>query len=133
MEVNMLYSRILIAGATAGLIVGAGCARTFAKLTPAPTAARVPGAGEAAAATAAGVQVTAHTQAWQWDPTDLDTKVTPILIELANNSDRAVIVRYNRISLTDDASNRLQASSTCGENDARGGARRTERRGLMGQ
>ncbi len=97
-----MHSRILIAGAMAGAIAGAGCARNHAKLTPAPTAIRVSGAGQAAAATAAGVRVTAHTQAWRWDPPDLATKVTPMLLELSNNGDRAVIVRYNHISLMDD-------------------------------
>ncbi len=102
-----MHSRILIAGAMAGAIAGVGCARTYAKLSPAPTATRVSGVGQAATATAAGVQVTAHTQAWQWDPPDLATKVTPMLIELANNSSRSVIVRYNHISLVDDAANRF--------------------------
>ena len=100
---------LLVAGAAAGTLLGAGCARTYARLSPAPDALRVAGDEQAAMAIAAGVQVTAHTQAWRWDPTDLNTKVTPVLIDFRNNSTRPVTVRYNSISLTDDAGNRFAA------------------------
>lgn len=103
-----MNSRIFLA---AGALVGAawtlGCARTVAELTPAPGATRISGTGEGAMATVAGVQVVARSKAWHWDPTDLDTKVTPILVEFQNSGDRPVIVRYNHISLTDDAGNRF--------------------------
>ena len=66
-----------------------------------------PGTGEGATATVAGVQVVARSKAWHWDPTDLDSKVTPVLVEFQNNGDRPVIVRYNHISLMDDAGNRF--------------------------
>jgi len=84
-------------------IVVAGCSRTIARLSPAPGAMSVPGPGQGASATVGGVQVVARAQAWQWDPQDLSTKATPILIQLMNNSARSVLVRYNRISLTDEA------------------------------
>ncbi len=103
-----MNSRIFLAAGTMGVAAFSwGCARSTAVLTPAPSATRVSGAGQAATATAAGVQVIAHAKAWRWDPTDLDTKVTPVLIEFQNNGDRAVIVRYNHISLSDDAGNRF--------------------------
>jgi len=103
-----MSSRIfLAAGAVVGAVWTLGCARTVAELTPAPGATRASGTGEGATATVAGVQVVARSKAWRWDPTDLDTKVTPILVEFQNNGDRPVIVRYNHISLMDDAGNRF--------------------------
>lgn len=104
-----MNSRILLAGGTIAVAaIGWGCARTTAVLSPAPGATVVSGGiGQGATATVAGVQVTARTKAWHWDPTDLDTKVTPMLIELQNNSARSVVVRYNHISLADDAGNRF--------------------------
>ena len=103
-----MNSRIfLAAGAVVGAVWTLGCARTVAELTPAPGATRISGTGEGATATVAGVQVVARSKAWHWDPTDLDTKVTPILVEFQNNGDRSVIVRYNHISLMDDAGNRF--------------------------
>ena len=103
-----MNSRIfLAAGAVVGAVWTLGCARTVAELTPAPGATRVSGPGEGAAATVAGVQVVARSKAWHWDPADLDAKVTPILVEFQNNGDRPVIVRYNHISLMDDAGNRF--------------------------
>jgi hypothetical protein len=105
-----MNSRIfLAAGAVVGAAWGSACARTVAELSPAPGATRVEGQGQGATATAAGMQVIARTKAWHFDPADLDTKVTPVLIELQNNSDRLVVVRYNHISLTDDAGNRFAA------------------------
>jgi hypothetical protein len=103
-----MNSRIFLAG---GAVVVAACslscARTVAELTPAPGGTRVSGAGEGATATVAGMQVVARTKAWHFDPADLDTKVTPILIELQNNGGRSALVRYNHVSLTDDAGNRF--------------------------
>jgi hypothetical protein len=61
----------------------------------------VPGPGQGASANADGVTVIARAQAWQWNPTNLSNQATPILLELENNSDRAVAVRYNHIWLTD--------------------------------
>ena len=103
-----MNSRIfLAAGAVAGAMWASGCTRTVAELSPAPGATRVSGTGEGATATIASVQVIARTKAWHWDPADLDTKVTPMLVEFQNNGTRPVIIRYNHISLTDDAGNRF--------------------------
>jgi hypothetical protein len=85
-----------------GALLTAACARTVAKLSPAPGATVAQGPGEGAMATAAGVRVTARAEAWQWDPSDLKAKVTPILLELQNDGANPVLVRYNRISLTDE-------------------------------
>lgn len=93
-----------------GALGAVACSRTFAKLTPAPNASVVTtGAGEGAMATAGGVRVVARSEAWQWDPKDLNSKVTPILIELQDDGDRPAQVRYNRISLVDADGHRFHA------------------------
>jgi len=97
-----MFSRIQLSVLCVVSALGAtACSRTYAKLTPAPTASVVPGAGEGASATADGVRVVARAQAWEWTPRDLQTKVTPILIELHNDGTHTVMVRYNRIALVD--------------------------------
>ena len=101
-----MNSRILAAAAV-GAACSLSCARTTAVLNPAPGATRVSGTGEGATATVGAVQVIARSKAWHWDPVDLDTKVTPILVELQNNGTHPVVVRYNHVSLTDDAGNRF--------------------------
>jgi hypothetical protein len=88
---------------------GTACARTVARLSPAPTATPVQGPGRGAVATAAGVSVIARAEAWQWDPPDLNTKVTPILLELQNDGTHEVLVRYNRIWLVDADGHRFNA------------------------
>src|SRR5262249_40500743 len=60
-------------------------------------------------ATAAGVTVEAHADAWQWVPKDLDAKVTPLLVTLENKSDRPILVRYNRFHLTTGAGRQYSA------------------------
>jgi hypothetical protein len=60
-------------------------------------------------ATAAGVRVGAHAGAWQWGPSDIETKVTPILIELQNDGQTPVQVRYDRITLRDSLGHRFAA------------------------
>jgi hypothetical protein len=47
------------------------------------------------------VRLVARSEAWQWEPRDLHSKVTPILIELQNEGTHPVLVRYNRIALVD--------------------------------
>jgi hypothetical protein len=77
------------------------CSRTYAKLEPAANASLVAGVPDAAAATAGGVRLVARSEAWQWDPKDLQSKVTPLLVELHNDGTHTTLVRYNRIMLID--------------------------------
>jgi len=98
-----------IALAIVGALAATGCGRTQAVLTPAPNATAVGGPGEGAVATTAGLRVEAHAQAWQWGPEDLDTKVTPILLEVHNDASVPVVIRYNRIALTDSMGHRFAA------------------------
>ena len=86
-----------------GAIAGAACSRTIATLSPAPGTTRGlrawrkrenNGSGRRRHGPYAG-------KVAKWQPTDLANKVTPILVELENTSDAPILVRYNRISLTD--------------------------------
>jgi hypothetical protein len=104
-----MYSRNFIVAIACAAAAAGGCARTQAKLTPAPGADVVAGRGRGAEAVAAGVRVVARAGAWAWNPTDLDTKATPILIELGNNGSVNMLVRYDRITLTDEAGHRFAA------------------------
>ena len=84
-----------------GAIGAAGCSRNYAKLTPAPQASIVSGPGGGAGTVAAGVRVIARSEAWEWEPRNLHSKVTPMLIELNNLGKHSVAIRYNHISLVD--------------------------------
>jgi len=92
---------------SASVLTGTACSRSYAKLTPAPGTATVSGVGQGAEATVAGVHLIARTGAWKFDPSDLATKVTPILVEFENNADMPVSIRYNRIALTDEAGHKF--------------------------
>jgi hypothetical protein len=106
----MTLNRIVITGVfSASATLAVGCGRTQAKLTPAPSAAVVPGRGRGAETVAAGVRVVARAGAWAWEPRDLETKATPILIELANDGDGPMLVRYNHVTLTDAAGHKFAA------------------------
>ncbi len=95
--------RLLLVASAAAI---AGCARSYAELSPAVGTVPAPGPGEGAVATAAGVLVSAHAQAWHFDPPDLETKVTPILIAVTNNRDRSIVIRYQDIVLADNGGTR---------------------------
>ena len=96
----MIKKTIILAAMGSAVVVGA-CHRTQAILSPAPNATVVGGPGRGAVAEVAGLRVEAHAGAWQWGPSDLETKVTPILLDLKNNSSSPVTIRYNQVTLTD--------------------------------
>lgn len=72
----------------------AGCASTLA---PAPEANRLD--EHAAIAASGGVRVLARTEAWRGTPADPDGDVTPILITITNESERAIRVDYGELRL----------------------------------
>jgi hypothetical protein len=84
-----------------GAIGAAGCSRNYAKLTPAPTASIVSGPGGGAGTIVQGVRVIARSEAWEWEPRNLHSKVTPMLIELNNLGKHPVAIRYSSIALVD--------------------------------
>jgi hypothetical protein len=107
---RLITNRICVLTAVlAGALSVLSCSRTIAKLAPAPGATVVPGPGNGATTAAAGVRLTARTEAWQWEPADLKTKVTPILLDLQNDGATPVAVRFNHIFLTDADGHRFSA------------------------
>lgn len=75
-----------------GLLVGTGCAT---HVSPGPGARLVEeGPGEGAVAEAEGVRLEARSRAWRWTPRTLDRELTPIFVELHNEDDRSLRVRY---------------------------------------
>src|SRR5262245_59013483 len=97
------------------LLIGAlgfavGCAGLeAATLTPAPTANRISGPGQGASATVAGVTVSARAEVWKFDPNDLEAKVTPMLVEIDNASDRPLLIRYKDFRLATNAGDQYSA------------------------
>ncbi|MDB4917137.1 MAG: hypothetical protein JWM95_4781 [Gemmatimonadetes bacterium] len=87
----------------------AACSSSVATLHPAPGASAASAPGNGAATTVDGVRVVASAEAWQWDPPDLKTKATPLLLELQNDGSRSVLIRYNQITLTDADGHRFNA------------------------
>src|SRR5476651_2207163 len=104
----MYRKSVIVLAIVGGSALGSvACSRNYAKLSPAPDASLASGPGEGATTTVDGARITAHAQAWQWDPTDLGTKVTPLLIELQNNGTHSLLVRYNAIALVDSMGHRF--------------------------
>jgi hypothetical protein len=90
-----MTARRAIAAAVLALLL-AGCT---ARLRPAPTATLVPGRGQGAEATEAGVRVVARAGAWRARPPGLEGVVTPVLVTVENGSDRTLRIRYDDFSL----------------------------------
>jgi hypothetical protein len=79
----------------AAAIAAAGCA-THA-LVPAPEAHRL--AEHAATAETGGVRLVVRAQAWSAEPLRLPEHVTPLLVTVINDSERAIRVAYERFVL----------------------------------
>jgi hypothetical protein len=73
-----------------------GCSATLA---PAPEAQRVPGPGAGAVAREAGIQVSAHVNAWRSWPPSLEGILTPILVTLRNDGTVPVRLRHDDFAL----------------------------------
>ena len=80
-------------------ISSAACSHAT-QLSPAPGAAAAPvGPGIGAVGTETGVRVEVRSQAWSGDPVTLDDEVTPMYVEVTNNSDHSILVRANSVVL----------------------------------
>jgi len=83
------------------LALGTTACRSTPELRPAPEAAAAPsGVGEGAVAVDEGVRMVVRTGAWRGFPDGLATEITPLLVEITNDSDRPLLVRYEGITLT---------------------------------
>lgn len=78
------------------LLLAVGCGH--ARLTPAPAAARVPGAPGAAFLVVDGVGCSADAQAWQGGG-ELPDTVTPVKVRVVNSSGRAIRLLYQDFAL----------------------------------
>ena len=86
----------LTAIAAVALIGIAACAPV--ELRPVDATAGA-GAAKTATATQSGVSVEATTRAWQGEPRNLDTFLTPVLVRVTNASDRPLALRLDDIRL----------------------------------
>jgi hypothetical protein len=89
-------------------LLALGAAATFAcatatELRPAPEAERTAGRGLGATAQDAGVEVEARVHAWAWEPSRLETELTPVLVQIVNGSVRPLRVRLGDFALVDGA------------------------------
>jgi hypothetical protein len=78
------------------LLLAAGCGH--ARLTPAPTAERVPGVPGAAFLVVDGIGCSADAQAWQGGG-KLPDSVTPVKVRVANSSGRPIRLLYQDFAL----------------------------------
>lgn len=89
--------------AAAAMLVAALTACAGQELRPAAEATPAALRGEAAVATDAGVQMAASTGAWQARPFDLETEMTPVLVEILNQSGRPLRVAYEAFQFNSQA------------------------------
>jgi hypothetical protein len=69
-------------------------------LQPGPGAQPAPsGPGDGAIGESAGVRVVARSDAWDGIPTNLEQRITPVLVEITNNSTTPLLIRYRSFEL----------------------------------
>jgi len=88
--------------------LGLACASS-PRLVPGADLPRLPGPGTGAALRDAGVRVEARTNAWRWQPEGLSEELTPVLLEIANESEHPLRVRYKELSIRTPAGGQLAA------------------------
>lgn len=76
------------------------CSGNRPDLAPAPGAMPAPsGPGSGAVATVEGVTMEARAGAWRGLPQNLEAESIPLLVEITNDSDRTIRLRYNDLQL----------------------------------
>lgn len=87
------------------LAAAALAAAACAEPGPRPPAEAAPAFlhGESAVAQQAGVQVAASTRAWEGSPAALETELTPVLVNILNDSRRPVRIGYESFRFTSEA------------------------------
>ncbi|MBU8899847.1 hypothetical protein DRW03_15890 [Corallococcus sp. H22C18031201] len=81
------------------LMLIAGCAPTASQLRPAPSAQVVQGDTAAATTQQEGVHLVADGTAWKGHPSDLGQRLTPVFVQVQNQSDRPLRIQYSAFSL----------------------------------
>jgi len=93
----MHYRSVSSALAAVSLVA---CSGNPPDLAPAPGAMPAPaGPGSGATATVEDVTVEARAGAWNGTPKNLEAESIPLLVEITNNSDRPLRLRYNEMQL----------------------------------
>lgn len=93
----MYHRSVLSALAALSLIA---CSGNRPDLAPAPGAQAAPsGRGSGATATVEGVTVEARAGAWNGMPRNLEAESIPLLVEITNNGERPLRLRYNEMQL----------------------------------
>src|SRR5258708_3972524 len=77
-------------------VCSTSCMRT---LRPAPEAQHLPGDEKTAVVKVLGVEVVATSDYWRGNPANLKEFLTPIKVEIKNNSGRALELRYKNFTL----------------------------------
>jgi len=88
--------------------LGLACASS-PRLVPGADLPRPPGPGTGTAVREAGVRVEARTNAWRWQPEALSEELTPVLLEITNESERPLRVRYSELWIRTPGEGRLAA------------------------
>ncbi|HSK17668.1 MAG TPA: hypothetical protein VK912_00900 [Longimicrobiales bacterium] len=82
------------------MVTTLSCAPNRPDLAPAPTAQPAPpGPGSGAVATEAGVTVEARAGAWRGQPRNLEAESIPLLVEITNDSEHPLRLRYSDLML----------------------------------
>jgi hypothetical protein len=97
----MTIRSVCAVGALAALV--GGCAPSY--IVVAATGGRV------AAASTAGISMAAYPETWQGHPSDLPGYLTPIWIDIVNQTSKTVRLRYEDFALTDPSGFRYAAIS----------------------
>jgi hypothetical protein len=97
----MTVRSVLAIGALAAVV--AGCATSYV-VVPAT-------GGRVAAASAAGISLAAYPNTWDGDPEDLPDYLTPIWIDIVNQTSQTLRIRYQDFALTDQSRFRYAAVS----------------------
>ena len=84
------------------VLVAVGCASTPSVKPQSDANKKDRDRGTTVEVTEADLTLRATAAAWRWNPADLDQFVTPILLEIENDSDRPVRVRLKDIRLVGD-------------------------------
>lgn len=79
-------------------VVCAACA-SQPQLRPAEEAERAPDEPDVVVASAEGVELQVHLEAWRWTPEDLPDMLTPVRVRIENSSERRLLLRYDGFEL----------------------------------
>lgn len=95
--------------ATLALAAAVAACTGAQELEPAPAATPTQGPGTAVVARDAGVRIEAQVDAWDGTPDELDGVMTPIRVEVSNQGDQPLRVRFSEFELVEPDGTRRAA------------------------